>query len=177
MKGQAKIQKYVENATNVAILVASLLVIYVCAWGYFRGGTEPRILSGLQKGSVLASPPEVSYGQSSQTLLIAMNTDCGSCQDSGPFYKQLAQEQSAHTGGARVIAVFPNSEDEVKEFVRQNELDLATISSADFGSLKIAGTPTIVLVDNSGKIRDFWLGKLSKDEEQQVIRAIGAKPM
>jgi thiol-disulfide isomerase/thioredoxin len=176
MSGQEKIQKYVEKVTAVAILVASLLVIYVCAWVYLRGGTEPRISSGLQKGSVLFSPPNVSYGQSSQTLLIAMKTDCGSCQDSVPFYQQLARERSAHPGGARVIAVFPDTEDEVKEFVRRNELDLATVASTDFGPLKITGTPTIVLVDDGGKIRDFWLGKLSKDAEQQVISAVGAKP-
>jgi hypothetical protein len=106
-----------------------------------------------------------------------MDTDCGSCQDSVPFYKQLARARNNHPGGARVIAVFPNTEDEVREFVRRNELGLETISSADFVPLKIAGTPTIVLVDNGGKIRDFWLGKLSKDEEQQVIRAVGAKPV
>jgi hypothetical protein len=36
----------------------------------------------------------------------------------------------------------------------------------------LAGTPTLVLVDNAGIVHDFWIGKLTPDDEEQVIKSV-----
>lgn len=41
-------------------------------------------------------------------------------------------------------------------------------------ALNLVATPTVILVDNSGKILDFWIGKPSKEVEQQILKAINA---
>ena len=101
-----------------------------------------------------------------------MSTRCHYCAESLPFYKQLAEAQ--RTGGreTHVVAVFPNPEAEVRQYVQQNNLDSETIAGVDFGALSISGTPAAVLIDEGGKIRDFRLGKLSQDEEQQIMKAV-----
>jgi hypothetical protein len=50
--------------------------------------------------------------------------------------------------------------------------DLERIAGADFGALNISGTPTAILIDDNGTVRDFWIGKLPQDQERQVIQAV-----
>lgn len=104
-----------------------------------------------------------------------MSTKCSYCSESVPFYQQLAKENREDGTGTRIIAIFPETESEVKQYLKQKQLEIATVASINFKSFNIAGTPTMILVDNNGKVRDFWVGRLSKDGEQQIIRAISSQ--
>ncbi len=101
-----------------------------------------------------------------------MSTRCHYCTEGLPFYKQLAEAQRTSGRETHVVAVFPNQEAEVRQYVQQNRLDLEIAADVDLGALNISGTPTVVLIDGSGRIRDFWLGKLPQDQEQQVLKAV-----
>jgi hypothetical protein len=169
---QAKLKSYLEVATNIAVLLVALAVLGTFAWNYFGRTPAPQLQAGFQKGQTFAQVPGVSYESAPQTLLIAMSTRCHYCTESLPFYKQLVEGQRANGQATHVVAVFPNPEAEVKQYVQQNNLDLETIAGVDFGALNISGTPTAFMVDSSGKVRDFWLGKLPQDKEQQIIKAV-----
>lgn len=159
-------------ATNVAVLLVALAVLSTFAWNYFGRSPTPQLQAGFQKGQTFAQVPGVSYGSSPRTLLIAMSTRCHYCAESLPFYKQLVEAQRTSGRETHVVAVFPNQEPEVRQYVQQNRLDLETVAGVDLGTLNIYGTPTAVLIDDSGKVRDFWLGKLPEDREQQIIKAV-----
>lgn len=60
-----------------------------------------------------------------------------------------------------ILAVFPNSESDVIDFAKKVGTNLSATSGQDFRSLHISGTPTIALVDSSGKVRKIWKGMLS----------------
>jgi thioredoxin-related protein len=174
---QPRIQRYLEIGTNIAVLLVATVVVYVCTWTYFHANRKTQLLAGLQTGTVLTNLSNINYNQSSKTLIIAMNTNCGYCQASVPFYNQLTELQKTKAKGSRIIAVLPNNEEEVKQFTQQNHLNIETASSVNLRPLKITGTPTLVLVDGNGIIHDFWLGKLSQDQEQEVIKAISTSTM
>ena len=101
-----------------------------------------------------------------------MNTRCGYCNESIPFYKQLVEAQQSSDQNVRLVAVLPNSEVEVKQYMQQQQLNISTVPKVNLQTLKVAGTPTIILVDNGGRVLDFWVGKLPQDSEQQVIKII-----
>lgn len=169
-----KLKNYLEVTTNVAVVVVAIVVLSVFAWTFFNHYQKTQIQAGLQRGQKLDQLTVAINNNAAQTLLVAMSTTCHYCSESIPFYNQLIEIQHNTNNPTAIIAVFPNSENEAKEYIRQNKLNITTVAaSIDFKSLHVTGTPTIILVDNSGKIRDFWVGKLSKDEEQQVIKAIG----
>ncbi len=42
----------------------------------------------------------------------------------------------------------------------------------DFTALKVSGTPTIVMVDGTGKVDDFWVGKLPEAQAEHVANTI-----
>jgi hypothetical protein len=102
-----------------------------------------------------------------------MNIECHFCTESISFYNKLAEPQQG-VKAARIIAIFPNEEGEVKKYAQYNRLQLETISGVNFKALNISGTPTMILVDDSGKVVDFWIGKLSKDNEHQIIKTLAA---
>lgn len=169
-----KIKYYLEVITTVAVLLMAMTLLSALSWGYFVQKRVPPLQSGLQKGEVVSKLPKVDYSNSSQTILIVMDMQCRFCLESIPFYNHLAQLPATARGATRLIAIFPNEEDEVKEYVRQNQLQIDTVSGIDTGTPNIVGTPSIILVDRSGKILDFWTGKLSAETESQVIKAITA---
>lgn len=100
-----------------------------------------------------------------------MNTKCRYCAESLPFYKRVAESQRGDRR-TRVVAIFPNAHNDVKQYVQNSNLNLETHSEVDFGALGIAGTPTAILLDNAGKIRNFWVGKLPQDVEEQIIQSL-----
>lgn len=167
MSNSQKLKSYLEVITTVAVLLAAVAVVKTYLFSPTQKSAA-QLQSGLQKGATLEPLPGVDYGDSPQTLLIAMNTHCGFCKESIPFYNQLAELQR-NNKSTRAIAIFPNSEDEVRQYVKQQQLGLNAIATVDFNKLSLAGTPTMILVDKSGKVLDFWVGKLSTDAEQQVI--------
>lgn len=171
---QTKLKSYLEVATNIAVLLVALAVLSTFAWNYFGRSPAPQLQAGFQKGQTFAQVPGVSYNSSPQTLLIAMSTRCHYCIESLPFYKQLAAAQRTSGRETHVVTIFPNQEAEVRQYVQQNKLDLETVAGVDLEALNISGTPTAVLIDGNGKIRDFWLGKLPQDKEQQIIKAVNA---
>ena len=169
---QQQLRSYLEIATNVAVLLVAVALLMALVTARLSRHQAPKLESGFHRGDVLPRLSSVDYSAAPQTMLIAMNTRCSYCKESLPFYKQLGSEQRKGSYGARIVAVFPNTETEVEQYKQQNPLDLETLANVDFRSLNIAGTPTIILADSSGRVRDFWIGLLSKDDEEQVLKTI-----
>jgi thioredoxin-related protein len=170
-----KFNHYLEIATNIAVLLVATVVLLTFAWNYFRTRQiTTQLQQGLQKQAILAPQLGINYGNSTRTLLIAMNTKCDYCSESVPFYNQLAELQRNRGEAFRTVAIFPNSSEEVRRYVEQKKLDVPTIAAADFQRLNLAGTPTMILVDSQGKVLDFWVGKLSANGEKEVIEKISS---
>ncbi len=48
------------------------------------------------------------------------------------------------------------------------------LAAIDLNGLKVSATPTLILVDSTGKVLDFWVGKLSEENQQGVMKSIGS---
>jgi len=139
---------------------------------HFHKTAKPAGSVGLQKGKVIPSLSNVGYHDSPKTLLIALNTKCQYCQENVPFYKKLVELRKANVNYSHLVAVFPNDESEIRQFLKQNHLNLDAAALVNLDSLGITATPALVLVDNNSKISDFWIGSLSVEQEEQVIQAL-----
>ena len=163
---------YLEIATNVAVLIVAILIIATFVKSYYAVRSLPQLQSGLQKGMSIKQLPGINYDDASQTLLVVMNTKCHFCSESVPFYKQLEQ-QSQESKSSRIVAVFPNSKEEAEQYMKDKGLSLTTVAGINLSELNLAGTPTLILVDNKGMVQDFWAGKLPENTEKQVFQALG----
>jgi hypothetical protein len=73
------------------------------------------------------------------------------------------------------VALFPNKAEEVANFVKSYALNFDTVSNVNLTSLRISGTPTMILVDNQGRVENFWLGQLEGAEAAEFLRLVSAE--
>lgn len=88
------------------------------------------------------------------------------------FFKKI-------TGAAkdtRIVAVLPQTVDESRQYLEKLGVRVDDLKSAPLAAISVGGTPTMMLVDSKGIIRNVWVGKLSNDRQSEVLSAIGAKP-
>lgn len=163
------IKRYLEVGSSVAVILVAIALLSV--FGRFLFNRSPKVLveTGLHRGQEFTAVPEAD----GDILVVALNTTCGYCKESIPFYNQLNQLQGSMGKPIHIVAVFPNSEKDVKKYVQLVGLSTSTIANTNFEKIHVLGTPTIILVNHKRIIRDFWIGKLSQDEAQQVIKAVG----
>jgi hypothetical protein len=70
--------------------------------------------------------------------------------DSMPFYKQLTEKAR---GRLNVVAVMPEPKPEAQKFLLDAGVETNQIVSATPDTIGVRGTPTVLLVEGSGKVK------------------------
>lgn len=97
-----------------------------------------------------------------KTLVAAVSQVCSFCEKSYPFYRALQEKADFRLIVAR----------EPLDYFYERGFAKNTVYIADFKKLNISGTPTLVLLDSSGKIQKVWQGFLSLEKEKEVFAAL-----
>jgi thioredoxin-related protein len=125
----------------------------------------------VKAGMTLGSP--WAGGADGDTLLVAVREGCHFCEASAPFYKQLAEAAAKHPK-TRLVAALPEAADKGRPFLEKLiGAHVEDVREADFDALKVRYTPTVLLVDHAGKVKNVWVGRLHEDQEAQVLKAAG----
>jgi thioredoxin-related protein len=175
------VSKKIELAANVAIIaVACLLAIVLIKNHLFTGAraNEPAntkqssnqpVLSENQigKGTHLSSL-DVDWKQSKQTLVLAISNTCHFCTDSAPFYQALVKAKK----DARVVAVLPQPVEEGRAYLEKLGVSVDEIRQLPLDKIGVRGTPTLILVDTSGTVKDLWVGRLPPEKETDVMNRL-----
>jgi hypothetical protein len=169
------LKTYLEVATNAAVLLVALVVLGNFAWVHLAKQPMPRAEGGLRKGDAFSLLPSVDYGENSRTLIIAMSSKCERCSESLPFFRQLLEANKASSDLTRIVAIFPETAEEVSRYISEQQLTMNSIPGINYKALNLPGTPTEVLLDKEGKVLNFWIGKPSKNAEQEILEAVTHK--
>ena len=195
---KSKLARAIEIATNLSIIIVALVGATVLVKNYLlrpsaqatseiNQTTSGRNLQGLrddvravrtssapprapEEGSQL-SVPGVSWGESNQTVVLALSDKCRYCSESAPFYQRLAQDLSKRND-VRLVAVFPQDAGAGKKYLDELGVPVGQVIQASLDSLQVRGTPTLVLVDKNGTVTQSWVGKLSPERESEVLSRI-----
>jgi len=104
-----------------------------------------------------------------QTLLIFVRDGCRYCDASMEFYRRLGTSQRK----VRLAVVSYDPRETLSEYVSRHRLQVDLVRSVPRGSLKLQGTPTLLLVGVDRRVQAIWSGQLqSADQEKEVLRAI-----
>lgn len=167
-----RISGHVETATNIAVIAAVILIATVLLTGYLMPKAKVRPLAGLQRGKTISQFKTAGQqGASYRRLVIALDTKCGYCVDSIPFYHRLADLQRNSGGQLHVLALFHEGESP-GQYLQSNQLGVEAVDGVDFEALGVGTTPTMILVDGAGTVKDFWVGKLSEEGQEQVMKTL-----
>ncbi|HVQ35944.1 MAG TPA: rhodanese-like domain-containing protein [Pyrinomonadaceae bacterium] len=113
----------------------------------------------------------VDWTEADQTVVLALSKTCHYCSKSAPFYQRLLQ-QLTQKPRARLIALFPESQNDGEDYVKGLGLSIQHFKYVSLASLGIRTFPTLALVNKDGIASQVWVGKLGPRKESQVMRAL-----
>lgn len=158
-------KKRLEVITNVAILCVCLLIAVIGVKRFLLPGSSPG-LSGPLPGTKL-SVANVDWSLASKTLVLALSTQCHFCSESSEFYQRLIPAAaSTHT---QIIAVLPQTLLEDREYFQKLGLPAVEMRQELLSAIQVNGTPTLMLVDQQGRVLRSWVGKLEAARESEVL--------
>ncbi len=172
--------KKLEIVANIAIIVLAVLLGGVIVKRYFFTSAPADSVAPPQ--SQAAAPPAIKAGtnvelanynwsESDNTLVMVLSTTCHFCTESGPFYKRML-EARADKKKLRFVAVFPQAEEEAREYLKKLGIVADEIRTAPPTSLGARGTPTLILTDSKGTAVNTWIGKLPSAKEDELLKAV-----
>jgi rhodanese-related sulfurtransferase len=110
-----------------------------------------------------------NWGDNRRTVILALSKQCHYCSESAPFYQQLSEEVKAHSG-VRLLAIFSESVPDAKSYLEQINVSVDDVRQAPLSALGVKGTPMLLVIDESGFIKDLWFGKLTDFQAKRFIR-------
>jgi hypothetical protein len=116
--------------------------------------------------------PPYDWSKRSPTAVIAIRDGCHFCEDSAPFYRHLVTMEQQGEIKAHIIFVLPDDQSIGKLDIPKNAADSQVFYNVALKSFGILGTPTILLVSNSGQIVRAWQGELTLHEENRAISSL-----
>jgi len=146
--------KHLEQIANIAVIVAVVVFLGLVVRGdvgwHKAAQAPPPIPSQQDLAGTTVRLPGLQFPTNQSTLLLVVSANCHFCKESMPFYKQLTEEAR---GRLNVIAVMPEPKPEAQKFLLDAGVETNQIVSATPDTLGVRGTPTVLLVEGSGKVK------------------------
>jgi hypothetical protein len=153
----------------VGISVFLVIVIQRQLWKPSQPPASPAAMAEELKGKTIHASG-LDFPRSRSSLLLVISTNCHFCEESLPFYRTLSE---AAEGKADLLAVLPQPQSEGAAYLKAAHVEVAQVASVPPAQLGISGTPTLLLLDSSGKVQEVWLGLLDQSRQEQVRSRLG----
>ena len=171
---QAPKKSPLDTAANIAIILVCAIAAVVLIRNQFFQPRPPAPPPQVVKGEQFAALKQAVPAGSNRALVVAVSPPCHFCNDSLPFYKHLVDERNQKGSAVKFVAAVPTEEakaPESEKFVNAG-VTPDNVVHIDFSSIKVPGTPTLLLVDNNGKVLNVWIGKLDEGGEKEVLKVL-----
>lgn len=164
-----KLSRKIEVIANIAIIVVAILLGFTLAKNYFwptskDAASRPSVNMVGRKLSL----PDVDWAKNERSLVLVLQSNCRFCTESAPFYRELLKRQAAQPN-LKLLAVLPDSIDDSKAYLGSLGVIIGEIRQSSLSSIGVAGTPTLLMVDNTGTVTNEWRGRLDSAGEAEII--------
>jgi thioredoxin-related protein len=161
--------KKTELLVNIGVIVLGAAVLFFLVKTYRATQSNSQTPPGPQIGDQLPAIAGVDWKSGDRTLILVLRKGCHYCEESMPFYRRLAQMAEQKELKANLVAVFPDKSADVEDIVKAQNLSVKTVPGVSLSSLKVPGTPTMILADGSGRVLQDWIGELTEQQQKQVL--------
>lgn len=163
-----------DTIANIAIIVVCVIASVVLIRNFFFQPRPPGAPPQVEKGERLEALQAALPAGADRTLVLALAPQCGYCTQSMPFYKRVLEERNKKGSNVKVVAAVgsPEARTAEQQALTGAGVQVDNLVELDFSSIKVPGTPTVLLVDNQGEVLDVWVGKLTERQEKQVLSTL-----
>jgi hypothetical protein len=159
-----RVRRFVEIAANIAIVLVAIVIVGNLLWPRLHSRQS---LSAPPVGSTF-SLPGVDWKKNGNTLVMVLQEGCKYCEERAPFYHRLHDQRSGSQ--PRMVAVIPGEKAETVRYLTDHGVLADDVINTSLDDVKVAATPTLLLVDQSGYVKSAWVGKLDESREKEVIQ-------
>jgi hypothetical protein len=167
-----------DKTTNVGIILVCGAVIADIGYRNFGPrSVEPSAAAARQRpnlveykpGETLSDLPGFTSRPGERSLLFVVKSSCPYCTDSMPFYQRVVQEVRTAKSPVQLVGVCLEPKEACEAYFKRHSLTMDVTVGIPPGTLKIVGTPTLLLVDDGGKVTASWAGALPAPGQQQAV--------
>jgi len=166
----SKIHKKFELVVNILIVIVVVFLVGIFIRQYFLPGSQTVSRPKFPIVGAKVSIADIDWPKSNRNVLLVLSKGCIYCRESAEFYKKLIQQ--AHGKNVQITAVLPQPKEEAEKYLSELGISGVEIRQSQLDSLNVGGTPTIIVADDKGVISDVWIGKLSSNEETEVVNKL-----
>ena len=158
-------------ASDIATVVAAVAIVAFIGWRFVAPPVIPLNVTppNLAVGTSLDEETlGVDFASRPQTLIMALASDCGYCQESMPFYRRLlARERDS----VQIVVAAPVQDIGIVDYLASENVlpDAVVFTDPGSGTLPVPGTPTLLVVDSEGVVTYSWIGLLNAEREADVL--------
>jgi Rhodanese-like domain len=161
-----------EWIVNILSLILVVGIGTILVRQYYLPARQTNQISASLKPNSVVPLPDMDWAAHRNTLVMALSVGCHWCEESGSFYRELLQANGEHN--FYTVAILPQPKEKADAYLSQVlGIHVDEIRLGEFHKMGIAGTPTLILADGSGRIRSTWIGKLSEQKEAEVFTRLG----
>jgi hypothetical protein len=156
------------SATLIVALGATLAFI---TWPRLSSyvGVTPTPAPAVYSAGDRVDVPAGWYASTSHTLIVFARASCSACERAQPFLKDVVSHMNGR--GAAVMAHPPGAPDDDEQFGRSLGVADDHIFETTPG-LRVRATPTMVLVDQQGRVIGAWEGAGKPDRQAAILKAV-----
>lgn len=162
--------KKIEVIANISIILVAILICCFAANRFWFDRSSNKESPAPQ---IIGSELKI-HGikwENRQSLLLVLQKGCKFCTESAEFYKKLVQRANSKND-TKLVAVFSHSSDVGSQYLNDLGVKIDSVEQVSFESLKVEGTPTLILVDSQGLVKKVWVGRLPPKVEEEVLAAM-----
>lgn len=159
---------------NLAIAICAVVFVVVLIKAYLARRSQAQEAPVLAIGSKFYLKG-FNWGANRRTVILALSKQCHFCSESAPFYQQLSREVKGHSG-VRLVAIFSESVPEAKSYLEQINVSVDDVRQSPLSALGVKVTPTLLVIDELGLVKELWFGKLTDFQATRFIRKFHAEP-
>ena len=153
----------VEVLANIAVIITAIVLCTVLVRKQlFLDEQTPVFSAAISSVSTVSHGVKVGekdirclveWSLRDRTLVLALSTSCHFCTESAPFYRALEKTKPPNV---QLVAILPQEPDESRNYLTKRGLHLSDIAKASLASIGVNGTPTLILVDKNGLVKQSW---------------------
>lgn len=119
-------------------------------------------------GETFASVTGLNFSDSSATVVIWVRSGCHYCTESMDFYKRVTSRPRR----ARVIVMGQESSELLQKYVESHGVRADAYVSVQPRTVKLSGTPSLLLIGSDARVRKIWNGKLRTPAEEEAVLSL-----
>jgi len=121
-------------------------------------------------GERIVDTPTLGLAGARSTLILMTASSCHYCTASMDSFDRLTK--TAHKVGVRVVAATSEDAARNRAYLQEHGVEADVVAAAEKNNIDIRATPTLLLVDQHGTIRNVWVGQFTPAREADVAKLL-----